>query len=283
VAFLLLPPEEYKLLILINIAIKCIFLLNIFHRCHLAEAREERSAMKLRLLPVASFLLLALSTAAAHAESTASAALTGFSFQLIDLDPNDGIAASLTLSGQNLIVSAAGFPDDSGDSDPWDTLRVPGTASVTMYYGSASSTIGTDGSFATATASNHEAVADSISRWNFSLSAHTTVIFTAVGSASANYEGNMRAFGDAAIFAQYRISPDVGYTNLQDAVFISSGNGGRPLSFSISSSDTELAGIVGNAASAEAYSLTPVPEPESYAMLLAGVAVLACWRWRRKA
>ncbi len=236
-----------------------------------------------RLYSLLPFLLLACGTTAAHAEATATASLTSFSYQLIDLDPADGIAPSLTLSGQNLIVSAAGFPDDSGDSDPSSTLLVPGTASVNMYYGSASSTFGTDGSFATATASNHEAMAVSISRWNFSLSAHTTVIFTAIGSASANYEGNMRAFGDAAIFAQYRISPDVGYTTLQDDVFISSGNGGRPLSLSISSSDTELAGIVGNAASAEAYSLTPVPEPESYAMLLAGVAVLACCGRRRKA
>lgn len=40
----------------------------------------------------------ALFAPAAHAQTTSSASLTGFSYQLIDLDLNDGIAASLTFS-----------------------------------------------------------------------------------------------------------------------------------------------------------------------------------------
>jgi hypothetical protein len=234
--------------------------------------------MKLRdLLVSASLAVVAAGFApAAYAQSTASTSLTGFSYQLIDLDLNDGIAASLTMSPSSIWVAAAGYAPSSGTPVIVDILDQAGTANASASFGRASATSDTTGVYSSATSTNmtHSLSGDAIVSWNFVLSANTSVVFTAIGSVDARGPG---AHGWASIFADGL--PD-GYA--QDDILQNSAAETRQLSLSFSSSLDGLSGTVGTAASSGVEILAAVPEPETYAMLLAGLGLIgACVRRRQ--
>ena len=83
--------------------------------------------------------LTAAAMPASHAQGTFSATLSGFTYTLIDLDPNDGISAGLTLTNPDYWIATAAYPDATGTPDPVDIISTPGTAHVATATGSATS------------------------------------------------------------------------------------------------------------------------------------------------
>lgn len=129
----------------------------------------------------------------------------------------------------------------------------------------------------TATAMWNRMAADSIVTWSFVLSANTTVVFTANGNVNSHGD----AYGNADLFA-HSLSDGSGY--LQDQILMGNGDHQiRQLSLSFSSAQDGLTGIAGMSAGGSAEQLTPVPEPETYAMLLAGLGLVGAVARRRKA
>lgn len=214
---------------------------------------------------------------AAYAQSTVSTSLTGFSYQLIDLDLNDDIAASLTMSPASIWTAAAAYTPSYGSPILSDIITEAGTASISAALGHASGTYDATGVYSSATSTwmTHYIAGNSIVSWDFVLSANTSVVFTAIGSVNAIGLG---AHGDASIFAD---GIPGGY--VQDDILQNSASETRQLSLSFSSSLDGLSGKIGTAASSGVEILEAVPEPETYAMFMAGLGLIgACVRRRKK-
>lgn len=225
----------------------------------------------------------ALCAPAAHAESTAAASLTGISYELIDLNPNDGIAASLSLTDQSTFLASAGFMDNSGLPNPLDFKFAQGATAVATGAGNAGSSFDGIAAQAHANVTGKSFLSGAIVGWNFVLSANTTVVFKGLASASVASTGNTTAYGDAGIFARYATpsAPQASYVT--DHVLLNSGTEGRTVTFSLSSSNESMSGLVGMEAwtAGAEVPAAPVPEPGTYAMLLGGLALLA-YRARRR-
>lgn len=230
--------------------------------------------------------LVALAAAGAvQAQTTTSASLKGFSYQLIDLDTTDGISASLTLTPVSTWLAARGFDPGSYTPNPLQIVDEAGTASVANQTGSALATY--DGSVMStsqaSTAPGYRMAADVIQTWGFLLSPNTRVIFSAFASVSSQSSVDGYAFGGAGLNGSTRAAD--GYPSYYfDDIRLSDGSESRLVSFSVTASQAGLSGMVraGVSGSAEQY-LTPlpVPEPSTYALLLAGLALVGT-RLRRR-
>jgi hypothetical protein len=243
-----------------------------------------RNIMKLHtLLVIAKLIMVAtLFAPAAHAATTSSASLTGFTYQLIDLDLNDGIAASLTFSSVSPWVAVAGYQDNSGSPSPVEIIDYAGTVSFAAPFGSAQAQLNNQGSYVTQTTSANRISADVIVRSNFILSPNTTVIFSGYGSVDTQ-AGAIPNHGNAAIFA-YDLSDTSAYPDYyQDYILLNSEPSvAHQLSLSFTSLNAGLTGVVGTAVSAGSEIATAVPEADTYGMLLAGLATLGIVTRRRK-
>lgn len=225
----------------------------------------------------------ALTTLAAvsHAQGTSSATLSGFTYTLIDLDPNDGITPSLTLTNPDYWIATAGYPDMTGYPDPVDIITAPGTAHVATATGSSTSSY--DGravsAITTVSGQSPRFSADAIVQWNFALTPHTAAVIMGYGSLAATSTADAAMDGSAQLFAAYQS------TYLDDTIYAYQGaNQSKVLNVTFSTGDTELDGRLGLSVSAAGQSFAaPVPEPETYAMMIAGLAVVAYARRRKQA
>lgn len=215
---------------------------------------------------------------AACAQSTSSSSLTSFSYQLVDLDLTDGIAAGLTMSPVITFVAASGFSNADGNPDVADTHNGVGTASIAKAYGNASATYDATGVYGSRNAieKNYSVLSNALVSWNFVLSANTSVVFSGTGSAS------VQGYGSSAAVSLFSYGfPD---GDLRDEFMVFEGSESRLLSLSFASSQGGLSGTIGSTIQGSAeWAAAPVPEPETYAMLLAGLGLIgACVSRRRK-
>lgn len=176
----------------------------------------------------------------------------------------------------------AGYPDNSGSPSPVEIIDHQGTVSFSAPFGSAQAQYNAQGSYVTQTTSANRISADVIVSSNFVLSANTTVIFTGYGSVSTQ-AGWIPNHGNAAIFA-YDLSDANSYSGYyQDSILLNSeAPSARQLSLTFTSLGASLTGIVGTAVSAGSEISSAVPEADTYAMLLAGLAVVGVGTRRRK-
>ncbi|WP_223164819.1 PEP-CTERM sorting domain-containing protein [Massilia mucilaginosa] len=237
--------------------------------------------------------LAALAAAWAPAQantSTASASIEQFQYRLVDLDLNDGIDASITFGTdiRSLYTEAAGQIQQ---------LSTSGSTSLVTASGSAGGTL-SDTALLAHSSMTHTVPYDDtpLSFLNqgsrvteFILSPNTELIFTAVGKVEQQLDGRFFQSGSRV--------------RMQGALFADAG-AGRPkqfykeysLGYHSGSASVNLYGSLISDAKARQgqFSLevetrlwgpvTPVPEPSTYAMLLAGTFVLgAVARRRRKA
>lgn len=250
--------------------------------------------------------LLALGMAAAAAPvaaaTTASASIEAVHFQVIDLDPNDGITAAITfadasaiayayvaagtLAGQNVIASDGG----SG---------LPGTAQsalVTLTGAQAGGTVlagelfGATGPAAQVTAGVSQpglaAYTHAFAIYStFTLTPHTQLILTASTSAQADLGAgsiaNARAelYASSADMSQFErswsyvlLSPGIRYEEQSPQAYVSFMN----------QTDSQLEGYLA-ASTMASVEVAAVPEASTAATLMAGLAVLAALRRRRPA
>jgi hypothetical protein len=223
-----------------------------------------------------------------HAQVTSTASITGFNYKLVDLDPNDGIAPSLTVTNPYYWITAAAYPDNSGYPDPIQIISTPGTASITIASGTTASTYNGANASSNLTIYGASPRFDSnvITQWNFVLTPHTAVVVSGFGTIHGEQTGGLQAGADLQVFAAYYAHPNDQYEQyLSDGMYTYYGQDqSRALNLTFSSGDGELDGRFGLSTNTQGQGIAAaVPEPSTYAMLLSGLAALALAKRRRKA
>lgn len=242
-------------------------------------------------LSIAGFSALALAAPqASSAEATATALITNFSYTLVDLDPNDGVLPSFTVSYPYYSLSVASYLHGSGFSHSQHSLQTPGTASINESSGAATSSY--DGATASSTITIHELspyfTSYTMGQWGFALGPNTSVTLTGYGTIHGEQVDGLDTGAHSQIYASYYVSPSDPYsTYLSDDLNSNDGNDqSRGMSVTFKSGTSEINGVLGFSTYAGGIDssavATPVPEPSTYAMLFCGLITLACAA-RRKA
>lgn len=236
--------------------------------------------------------------------ASAQASLTNFNVQLIDLNYLDLVTPSITT--WDAVTTTRSYSTDTGwnmgnglglfnSAASSSSVSTNSNASATVTGGSAPLHIGAGlaaNGHAGAPASGGSESFDSRARvdWQFILSPYTMVIFMAQGAIAATPTTGSATEHDstAAQLGMYVSDNDNGYTGYLSRVHRGSGYGGASFSDLLYVSFANLTGSAINGYfSAETSvfgysSVTPVPEPETYAMLLAGLGLVAGVARRRR-
>lgn len=231
--------------------------------------------------------LAALATVCSSAQaatSNARASIEQFHFELVDLDLSDGVTPSITFIGQSWGVESSG----GGRQQVYQTQ---GTTSIATRFGATGGTA-SDTTIASSASVNHPVAKDGVYHEyhtnsyrisDFILSPHTQMIFTALGTVSENRQGvfdssvariGMRGklldeSGDWVDSFSKSYQTTAGSATLAMYASMSSDEFARTGSFDLVT-QTTLAGPVSS-----------VPEPASYAMLLAGTFLVGAMARRR--
>lgn len=253
----------------------------------------------MKVKPLAALTLLSIaalssasSASAAVASASASMDWNSFTYAVIDTDPTDGIAAALNWTSKWSNVSANVESYQSASSYDWATP-------ISAVDGVATALASPDA--LTATFSSPPGTLNA-SAWvnrdgSFTLSAHTLVTFSVMVTTSIDM--NVPINGNAYAWAQIEANGpgfdgDPNSFQKGGTGKISWANGSGPQSDSgkinaslFNGSANDMDGSLNAFASVTSYGFNPVvtppvPEPETYAMLLAGLGLMATIARRRK-
>lgn len=278
--------------------------------------------MKIRLSWVAA-AIVSLASAPAFAASSASASIGPLSFQLIDLNPLDGVTPWITFAStgyDNFIYVQAQRSDltlsdysELGGASPWATASLTASAGAAQAAASIAGTGVAHGSTLLASGSigDFQAAAGNYALFNtaarapyytsnaFTLSANTLLVISgtanvtasAVGflgfganSAAANVELTVSGAGGGG--GGYQIAAD--FISVSDSTYLGNESfnlaTGRTLAVSfLNLTNGSLNGDLQLSVSAGGVShANPVPEPETYALMLAGLALIGKLVRRRR-
>jgi hypothetical protein len=256
--------------------------------------------MHSKLIATSAAILGLFAGQAAQADASAAATVNNIKFYVFDMDLNDGETATATfeaITGQ----SAYTWTNANGQSSsgPWNTL--PSSASLSHLGANAQASIvggGTLDSFILQTqagSGNGKANSSATISLNFTVSKNAMLVLSADTSGSATTTVGKTAAGQEAAwgggdvgFYDWLNNNEIGsYGYLQayissDAAGQSSRSGSILAAFHNTSGGAyELQGSVSAYASVQ-IPLAPIPEPETYAMLLAGLGVLGLLQRRRR-
>lgn len=222
--------------------------------------------------------LFAVAVSPALANPVASASITGYGYELVDLKPDDGIAPSISF-GLSEVWLRSNADDNSGSYMEQVGFNTDSTE-VEDAYGFARSDFGADGATAVASRSRNLYAASSIFKQDFVLSPFTQVIFTATGSAAV--DASDPGFAVAQIFAEYL--DGIYMTYFSNEVSTNNGLTNPHLVLSVTAGATELSGETGFFAWALSGSTeaVAVPEPSTSTILIAGLGILGFLRRKRQ-
>lgn len=254
-----------------------------------ACCQGEPPLKTITLVAAVSAALAAAPAFAVTASSSASASLGAFSYSLLDLDTSDGINTSISFS--------------SAVSAPFATatyLELPANSyqTTTDTSGATTVTVSTASSLATATISTTLSAAGSTSPVSgnygsfyaaasvpgssgisFTVTANTQVTFSALATVYAYTEGTTATSSYASAAARFDIA-DYGGGSLSTSTS-SPATLQQLLSFTlINSTATTFSGLL-SASVVAVGSVSAVPEPETWALMLAGFGLLSAVARRR--
>lgn len=236
---------------------------------------------------IACAFALGVATASAHADTAvqATATIGNFSYQLIDLAPEDGIDPWIALSPDQYYGYALLY----GTSD-----LTPVTTSLNRFDAGTISAV-SPGATAASSGLAHEGVvslnlsANSASvytqdRLDFVLSPNTLAVFYANADINGTFDPNAFAMSsDARLYSEVVVAPGTGVQrNTSVLANYDPIDMQAPLTIAVRSDANGLEGDIRLTASITAEALSPVPEPAEAAMLLAGLALLPAWRRRAR-
>ncbi|CAN7296703.1 PEP-CTERM sorting domain-containing protein [Pseudoduganella sp. LjRoot289] len=233
---------------------------------------------KLIVLP-ALISSIAFSSLPAYA-ATSTAEIVDFNMQLIDLDPADGIAPAFSiLGGPYIHVLNYAYALGQGLFDHSD-IETFGTLQHTYPYGSVFSMAAAD-TFASRAEADKAGTYSGVSSlgFDFSLTPNTSAVFTATATVSAHPRDGYRTYGQAFMMAMLFGGGDF-YEQLSTADAATGEAGTRAFYGELHSGSAAMAGRFDMEARATAQ-VPEVPEPGSWAMLLAGIAVIGLAGARR--
>lgn len=228
--------------------------------------------------------LLLAAAGAAHAQAHSSAGIGNFAYELVDLDPGDGVTPSLTLTltdiyGESgLYLGAFSYPITQASTDTFGTLHIENA------YGSGSAALAPDyDSSSSADADAYSARSGTRLDLQFVLSPHTRVIFSADASVSAQPQLGF-TYAEAGLYGEIT-TPFISHGTRFDAFYHANlGDEAGLLSAVANAGDAETIGTLSIRTSASSESFAPpVPEPPVFAMLGGGLALVAGAARRRRA
>ncbi|NHZ99236.1 PEP-CTERM sorting domain-containing protein [Massilia sp. CCM 8734] len=219
--------------------------------------------------------------------STSSASIEQFQFRLVDLDLNDGIAPSITFGTDSRFVRS------EGDGQV-DTRSESGSTSIVTQFGSAGGTL-SDTALLSHTSVDHLALHDSYHTYGsqsnrateFILSPNTELIFTGVGRI-AQHLGVPFVWAEARIsMSAHLLDANGSWTHQFNKSYdVNASDGWATINLYgslISDAQQRRGEFSLDAFTVLAEPVSTVPEPSTYAMLLAGTFMLGAVARRRKA
>lgn len=246
---------------------------------------------------VVGVMVAALSGAAFAQSSTAQASLSGYSYELIDLDPNDGIAPSITFSNvlQGAVVSVTPTGGQTTENTQWSENGAPVSAQLGQPGADAAAWFSVDELKATSTADN-AGYYHAIAGWDadYTLSAHTKLVVTGQAAGSLDVDGTVtQQVALAMVSVLFRApaqSPHDDPSNLASySRSVLSLDPASGTSFDeafevvlVNDSASALSATMSVVARSTAAGVSPIPEPATYLMLGAGLALTGAMARRRR-
>jgi hypothetical protein len=243
--------------------------------------------MSLPPLAVCAFLAALLPAQGAQAQdlATASSSIDNFSYQLIDLAPNDGIAPRATFTDGDRRAEVQLFREPVHDPVANARTFAYGSVKVENASGIAEGFLAPRQpriSVGAGDYSSAQGVAfDTI---DFVLSPHARLIFSGDARVDVLQNLNSNVFAKATISGEIPSNPLLSTrTQFSSSIESALGPNARPLSVVVNSADDETIGFVAFRTEAGAISrIPPVPQPSQALMACAGLGLLAVARMRRR-
>lgn len=233
------------------------------------------------------------------AASSSFSSLSNFSYQLFDLNNQDGTAASITFFDAGYSASATvldGQAADAGNGNVYATTSTAGS-SASASIADTHSTGGKLPSSISVTAASTRfdaAYGNASFLSNFALSANTRVVFFAASSfnnfvtsesESAQSFAGLYAYSNVQYVFDELANDTLPIYDSNHSIYSGNSNSaGRVLSISFENATSEqTSGTLYATAAAHVYSpITAVPEPSSYAMLTFGLCLLGLMSSQRR-
>jgi hypothetical protein len=260
--------------------------------------------MNRQFTPAGIALAVFIATAPAFATQTADASLSGFGITLYDLNPDDGIAPSITFSQSPGLtwdaVYSAGDTSAGGhyvdDTRYGYTVAAPLSAHIEVPGGTATASVSGDlqsgGATLRASSATTSSPPGTISAWaylvgdmereHFTLSPATLLVMSGTVALSAT-STDIDPSSSASLFVQLASNANPSYYQYsawENHVFAGQSVDETFLLSLANPGSEAMTGFTSANANASIFPIPPVPEPATAGLLLAGLAVLGAVRRR---